>query len=383
MLTRLARVYRTFGRYEEAERTSRKAIAIQTGILGEQNPLTLTSMNSLVFTLLYRNKYKESEELGRKVSELRARVLGPEHADTLLAQHNLALALAHRLEWEQAEQLYAKVLDTQTRVLGPEHPDTLATAGDFAKCYQDQGKFKEAAALFERTLELQRRTLGENHSNALNSIQGLGAVYQALGRYSEAETVIRRSFELQRGPGTQLDLAALYLHAQRLGEALPIARQALEGMTKTRGPRSRRTLEATATLAAIEDGLGRTAEAARLLAPVPGIARAQGGASAEVFGYTAQLAGLRIKQKDYTAAERLLRESLGGVSDSSSWQHAYAQSLLGHVLMLEARPQEAAPLLTASLAEIERQKDTIPAYHRDVVEKARKWAGAAKGVPVN
>jgi hypothetical protein len=52
-----------------------------------------------------------------------------------------------------------------------------------------------------------------------------------------------------------------------------------------------------------------------------------------------------------------------------SWQKDYAQNILGETLALEGQKQESAPLLKAGFAQIEQQKDFIPA-----LEEARKWA---------
>jgi hypothetical protein len=60
--------------------------------------------------------------------------------------------------------------------------------------------------------------------------------------------------------------------------------------------------------------------------------------------------------------------------DPLSWQKDYAQNILGETLALEGHKQEAAPLLKAGFAQIEQQKDFIPAYHRKALEEARKWA---------
>jgi hypothetical protein len=57
-----------------------------------------------------------------------------------------------------------------------------------------------------------------------------------------------------------------------------------------------------------------------------------------------------------------------------SWQKDYAQNILGETLALKGQKQESAPLLKASFAQIEQQKDFIPAYHRKALEEARKWA---------
>ncbi|XTI91503.1 hypothetical protein V2W45_1417066 [Cenococcum geophilum] len=53
-----------------------------SGVLGEEHPSTLTSTNSLAFTLRSQSRNKEAILLIEKCFQLRKRALGPQHPHT-------------------------------------------------------------------------------------------------------------------------------------------------------------------------------------------------------------------------------------------------------------------------------------------------------------
>ncbi len=76
-------VYRNLGLYPQAESLIRRALAIETRVLGADNPDTLKSMDTLSVVLEDESRYPEAEKVARETVERRTRALGPEDRDTL------------------------------------------------------------------------------------------------------------------------------------------------------------------------------------------------------------------------------------------------------------------------------------------------------------
>jgi len=80
-------------------------------------------MNNLGVVYRTEGKFAQAEMLQNKVLEANRRVLGEEHPFTLLSMINVAVLYRDQGEYAKAEQLMVKAVDLQSRVLSEEHPD--------------------------------------------------------------------------------------------------------------------------------------------------------------------------------------------------------------------------------------------------------------------
>jgi nephrocystin-3 len=83
-------VYRNLGLYPQAESLTRRALAIETRVLGADNRETFKSMDTLSHLLEDESRYPEAEKMARETVERRTSALGPEDRDTLSAARELA-----------------------------------------------------------------------------------------------------------------------------------------------------------------------------------------------------------------------------------------------------------------------------------------------------
>ncbi len=219
----LAGLYRSQGRYGEAEPLFRRALATFERVLGAEHSDTLASLNNLAVLYESQGRYGEAEPLHRCALAARERVLGAEHSDTLASLNNLALLHYSQGRYGEAEPLYRRALATCERVLGAEHPATLTSLNNLAVLYRSQGRYGEAEPLYRRALATRERVLEAEHPDILMSLNNLAGLYQSQGRYGEAEPLYRRAqatFERMLGaehPRTLIsrrNLIALYA-AQR------------------------------------------------------------------------------------------------------------------------------------------------------------------------
>ncbi|KAK0709372.1 hypothetical protein B0T26DRAFT_742842 [Lasiosphaeria miniovina] len=83
LLFKAAKSSSTLGNYSGAERLYRQTLALQTKVLGSEDPDTLRTMNNLTNTVNYQGNYNEAEQLYRQTLALQTKVLGSEHLETL------------------------------------------------------------------------------------------------------------------------------------------------------------------------------------------------------------------------------------------------------------------------------------------------------------
>ncbi|KAH7339460.1 hypothetical protein B0J17DRAFT_716483 [Rhizoctonia solani] len=284
-ISRLAQVYGSLGRIDEARELFVRVLEARRWLLGEEHPYTLTSMSNLA---------DEAKELFVRVLEAHRRLLGEEHPDTLTSMNNLASTYSALGRLDEAKELEVRVLEAHRRLLGEEHPDTLTSMANLAGTYSDLGRLDEAKELEVRVLEARRRLLGEEHPHTLTSMSNLAAhrrllgeehpdtltsmnnlasTYSALGRLDEAKELEVRVLEAHRRllgeehPDTltsMANLAGTYSDLGRLDEAKELEVRVLEARRRLLGEEHPHTLTSMNNLAGTYSALGRTDEAKEL-----------------------------------------------------------------------------------------------------------------------
>ena len=88
-LTRLGDIERTFGRYVEAERCLREAIALAETSLGVEDEDLVTALNSLGVVFKYSGRFDEAAALYNRALQIAERNSGPEDPSLATLLHNV------------------------------------------------------------------------------------------------------------------------------------------------------------------------------------------------------------------------------------------------------------------------------------------------------
>jgi tetratricopeptide (TPR) repeat protein len=151
------------GRYAEAERIGRDALAINLRWLGEAHTDTAQSYNSLAIALVSQGKYAVAEAMFRKALAIRIAALGESHPSTAASYDNLVLALRSQAKYAEAEAMHRKALAICIAALGAAHPDTARSYLNLAIALRDQGRYAEAEATLRKALAILIAALGAVH----------------------------------------------------------------------------------------------------------------------------------------------------------------------------------------------------------------------------
>jgi tetratricopeptide (TPR) repeat protein len=258
ILERIGRCQESNGQYVPAELAHRQAWSLRKGLLGQEHPDTLDSVNNLGLVLRSQGKYTEAKAMHQQALEGREKVLGQEHPGTLASINNLGLVLSMQGKYKEAEAMHQQALEGYKKVLGQEHPNTLTSLNNLGLVLSMQGKYKEAEAIHQQALEGREKVLGQEHPDTLASINNLGLVLEGQGKYKEAEVIHRQALEGykkvlgQEHPDTLASVNNLGLVLGRQGkyeEAEAIHRQALEGCERVFGQEHPKTLNSVYSLA--------------------------------------------------------------------------------------------------------------------------------------
>jgi len=229
-LNNLGELYRSLGRYSEAEACFREALELWRGGAAA-DVATVTSNLALVHDAV--GERDVALRLHRQVLALRRRALGRDHAD--LATTLRYLGDLHRIAGElpRAERRLRTALRITAAASGEAHPDHAAVLSDLAALLGEEGRYAEAGALFRRALEIDRAALGEAHPRVAVDLANVGEAARAIGRLDEAEAAFREALARMRGdpPNAALARARLAWVAGARGdrdEAFALLRDAME-----------------------------------------------------------------------------------------------------------------------------------------------------------
>jgi tetratricopeptide (TPR) repeat protein len=268
----LAVLYRTTGKYAEAQALNQKA-------LSELNPQSaeagLTHIN-LAELFRDRGRLKEAEASARRALEVLRSASGEWHSNTATALHTLAAVHRAAGRNAEAEELLERVVEVREKTLGPEHPLVAAAWSNLAEVRNAQQRYAEAEPAGRRALAIWEKTLGPGHRSIATGLNGLAQVLRLLKRYEEAEALYHRSIQVaEKTLGTThadtakfyTNLGHLYLERGRHAGAARLYERALRIVSTTALPNDPQVETITHFLALAYRGQGRIRESERLMEP--------------------------------------------------------------------------------------------------------------------
>jgi tetratricopeptide (TPR) repeat protein/CHAT domain-containing protein len=367
------------GKQRAALTLAQRALAARKELLGEDDALTLESLDRLRSLHQDLGDLVKAEPLLRKAIELRKRLLGEGHPDYPRALDDLARLYVGMAQHPRAEALYRQALEVRRRTLGDKHPDCAEAQKRLADFYEKwvdkvlNGSDAGAAVLAaERRLAFQRESLGGPPEMVINSLMLLARIHEYAEDFAAAEKAHRERLTLLiklRGENhPQVGDARFALsHVRRLAKltpdqrrqlqetellrrqatelaregkytaALEPARQALETRKAILGEKAPQYADSLVTVASLYQGMKDYPKAEPLLRQALEIRKASPGENHPVYARSLErLAALYTATGDYARAEPLYRRALeiGKVAYGETGS-GYTSTLADFASMLE------------------------------------------------
>jgi CHAT domain-containing protein/tetratricopeptide (TPR) repeat protein len=246
----LGNMYVQQSRYSEAEPVLKRALAIVQRWLPEGHDLHAKALNDLAVLQENLGRYAEAERLYNRAIRIMEAVKGSKNSDLMRGLTNLGGVYQHQGRYEDAVLLYRRVLPVIERNSGKNHPDVATVLTHMAGVAQNLGSYNEAEKLLKRALPIVEKSYGANHPETAAVVGELGAVSDSLARYRDAETFYRRAlaiYEASYGaesPDVALMLNNLSITATRQsrhGDAEGLLKRVVEIQEAAFGPTHART----------------------------------------------------------------------------------------------------------------------------------------------
>jgi serine/threonine protein kinase/TolA-binding protein len=355
-------VYRNLGLYPQSESLTRHALAIETRVLGEDNPETLKSMYTLSGLLEDESRYSEGEKVARETVKRRTRALGPDDRETIDANRELAALITDEGRYAEAEPLGRKTFEIARRNLGLPDPVTISAEMQLAITLAYAGDLAESEKAFREVLQEYLATIGPNDIKTLHAQGNLGALLLHEGKAAEAEKIFRAVIEKESRmfgpdhPQTLLNMGNLGLALNDGGhypEAEKVFRETLATKTKKLGAEHRSTLVTEGNLANVLRHEKKYAEAEQLGRQTLAIEeRTLGKDHSDTLVSKVGLGQVLGEEGQYPEAERVLRESYDSMVRVLGRDHpetAESAYDLASVYAAEGKKGEAVTWLTTAV----------------------------------
>ncbi len=180
------------GEFEQALPPLQQALALRKRIQGNEHPATLQTMNSVSITLSRLGRQAEAIAMAEDALDLRTRTLGRNHPATLRSMLNLGAFHAVADDIERAAALTRECYQRRRVALGPDNPDVYTAAQNLVDFEIILGRPAAALRLAEETLAQRIRLLGEDHSEVGNAREVLARALVAAGDFARAVPLLER-----------------------------------------------------------------------------------------------------------------------------------------------------------------------------------------------
>ncbi|MFM7716653.1 MAG: CHAT domain-containing protein, partial [Microcystis sp.] len=175
----------------------KEALAIIKQQLGDNHPLTASSLNNLAGLYESQGRYSEAEPLYKQALAISKQQLGDNHPDTAISLNNLAELYRVQGRYSEAEPLLKQALSIRKQQLGDNHPDTASSLNNLAGLYESQGRYSEAEPLYKEALAIRKQQLGDNHPDTATSLNNLAVFYQSQDDIPQAINYLSQGLAVQ------------------------------------------------------------------------------------------------------------------------------------------------------------------------------------------
>ncbi|GMH58895.1 hypothetical protein TL16_g02709 [Triparma laevis f. inornata] len=149
--------------------------------LGEENVVTLETLNDLGCRLKESGEYEETIKIWERCLAGGTKVIGEDHAKTLDSLNNRGAVYGDLKNYEKALKYFERALKGYERKLVTSHPETLDTVTNIAILYKHVSDYAQAEPLFERAFEGYEAQLGKDHNITINCAKHYGAFLEVVG----------------------------------------------------------------------------------------------------------------------------------------------------------------------------------------------------------
>jgi serine/threonine-protein kinase len=390
----IGEIYDDYGRYDEALRALRRAVALNDETFGDRSPESSRTLALLGWTERKRGDdelgerhlidaleiqqstpgmqddvaatltslawiYHGNDQLQRSLEtfetalEMRKGLFGDRDIRVAESYGNIAFNLRTQGRLDEAEKFYRDALRI-ARNLYTEHTELAGALHGLGTLLMLKGELAEAEPYILDALGMRRRLFGQEHPQVAESLANLGMLYQDQGRYEESEVMLKESLSMSQAlfpiehttiANGMNQLGWLYYRTQQYEKAEPLMVEAVRQYRVVSGDQHSSVASALNKLGLIQTELRYFDRAERSFTEAVEIRAELFGASNNLVEITrTNLGDMYIAWDSPTRADSIFRQVLDSRVQTMPARHyriGQAHRDLGMALTRQRRFDEA------------------------------------------
>ncbi|MEM1178657.1 MAG: serine/threonine-protein kinase [Acidobacteriota bacterium] len=250
----LGNIYFSLGLPSEGRHLIAEALTLNREHLPPGDEATISSLIALARPLIHTGRFERAEEVLQEALSYTESLTPSKEVDILVR-----LAEFHRFQSQNTEAMGFMQRALAVAESGDDVSDETRTlvANSLSATYYSQGDYAEAIATGEKALEFSRRAHGDLHTTTAANLQNLAGFKTKAGAVDEARGLMEESLEIYQqllgdSPKvnkSKMNLVIFLLRDGQFEEAVPLAREVVEGYGRFHGARSPNSARALYTLA--------------------------------------------------------------------------------------------------------------------------------------
>jgi tetratricopeptide (TPR) repeat protein len=187
------------GHLAEAETFVSQALDLARRLLPGQHPLVAVSLNNLAQIQRFEGRYLDAEKNYRAAIAIWEDAFGKEHPDVGKGLMNLAAFYHERGREEGAEDLYRRAIAIFETAYGKDQPLTLVARNELGDVLRAQRRYSGAERISKETLHPLQRSLGEHNPRVIRALANYARLLEETRHSAEAAAMRRRIQHLAQG----------------------------------------------------------------------------------------------------------------------------------------------------------------------------------------
>ncbi len=197
-LNALGNVYSEQKKDSEAKPLYERALEIRQKRLKPDDDLVAESLNNLGALYTRQGKFQEAESFLNRSLAIREKSLGKKSIDYANTLSNLAYLRLRQGKVNEAESLYKQVLDIRKKILGTQNPLIATDLGNLADLYYGEKRYKEAGQSYSEAIAIMDNSSSNNyHYLAIYTLSN-AFCHLVEGDYEKAQTLFERSLSIRQ-----------------------------------------------------------------------------------------------------------------------------------------------------------------------------------------
>jgi len=193
----LALVYFRKGNYDQAIKHYEKGLMIGEKIFSKDPVYEATNCDNLASVYREKGDYGTAEELHKRALTIfeKDEIFAKEQA---ICYDHLGSVYRHIGDYKKAEEFYQKAITIYKKIFGEEHDSVAISYNNLAILYNGIGDFHRAMELHKKALAIRETIFGELHAEVAQSCNNLAVIYERIGEYNQAKHLAERALNISK-----------------------------------------------------------------------------------------------------------------------------------------------------------------------------------------